>query len=207
MSNFKIQDDIEWEPLERIEHPRSNSGQCQESFVINVLEHKRNGYYVEVGSHHPVIANNTNVLESEYGWRGVAIELDKHYADLYNSQRSNECVNDNALMFDYREYFIKNNFPRQMDYLQIDVDDTPRHANLLALIQIPLVEYRFNIITVEHDSIRDFTLKPMRDAQRLILSSLNYELVIQGYSEDFWVDRYSVPYKNYWNLHSVGGYL
>jgi hypothetical protein len=201
------QHDIPFEELIPSRHPRSNSGQGQESFVLNVLEDKSGGYYVEVGSHHPRIANNTYILEKEFGWRGLAVEIDSHYAERYNKERSNKCVNADALTFDYLSYFKENNFPKSIDYLQIDVDDTPRHANLLALIQLPLSEYRFKVITIEHDSSRDFTLDKMRDSQRLILHSLGYELVVQGHSEDFWVDRMNVDYKNYWCLHRIGSYF
>ena len=187
-------------------YPQSSSSQLQETFVLNVLNEKRNGYYVEVGSHHPVVASNTYLLEKEFDWKGVALEIEEEYAQMYNEERNNECVNADALSFDYLTYFKENNFPNQIDYLQIDVDDNPRHANLLALIQLPLSEYRFNIITIEHDYLRDFTLENMRDSQRLILNSLGYELVINGHSEDFWVDKDNVDNANYWCLYNFGGY-
>lgn len=37
----------------------------QEEFVLNVLNEKENGYFVEVGSHHPQINNNTYNLEKK----------------------------------------------------------------------------------------------------------------------------------------------
>ena len=195
------------QPAQPINYPESNSSQSQEKFVLNVLGEKLGGTFVEIGSQHPEISSNTLLLEKRFGWSGLAIEIDKLYSDMYNNHRSSVCVNADALTFDYIEYFEENNFPKQIDYLQIDVDDTPRHANLIALTQLPLTRYRFSTITIEHDCIRDYTLKNMRDAQRVLLSSLNYELVVQGESEDFWVDKMSVPYEKYWSLYTVGRFF
>lgn len=176
----------------------------QEEFVVNVLKEKKEGFFVEVGSHHPKIQNNTFNLEKIYGWKGLALEIQREYVDLYNKERNSLCLKENALTFDYRNFFIQNNFPKQIDYLQIDVDDTPKYANLKALINIPLSEYRFSVITLEHDVVRDFTLEKMREAQRLILNSFEYDLVVQGRSEDWWVDKKFINYNNYWDLFRIG---
>jgi hypothetical protein len=181
---------------------RSHSSEGQDEFVVNVLKERTGGIFVEVGSHHPSIASNTIALERDYGWSGLAIELDPIYSKMYTEERSSTCVNANALTFDYLKYFKENNFPTQIDYLQIDIDDRPRHANLKALISLPLEQYRFSVITFEHDCVRDFTLKDMRDAQRLILGSYGYDLVRRIKTEDWWIDKSCVPYENYWDLFS-----
>lgn len=198
-------DQYDW--IEYVNYPQSKSLESQEPFVLNVLKHKKNGYYVEVGANHPFIANNTSILEKEFGWTGVGIEIEPHYVEEYNKSRKNECVLADALTFDYKDYFEKNNFPKQIDYLQIDVDDNPRHANLMALLQLPLSEYRFSVITFEHEAGRDYTLDEMRKAQRLILSSYGYKLVVQGIDEDWWVDPRAVPGENYWSMYTVGKFM
>lgn len=188
--------------LKKYQH--SNSSQSQEAFVLNVLKEKKEGVFVEIGSSNPRESNNTYLLEKEFNWSGLAIDYDKRLVDLYNKERSTPCLHFDATKFNYTKYFEENNFPERIDYLQIDIDDTPRHANLLALLQVPLQNYRFSIITIEHDYIRDYTLEKMRDAQRFILSSLGYELVVNGSSEDFWVDKSYVPQENYWSLYTIG---
>jgi hypothetical protein len=187
-------------------YPDSSSSCNQESFVLNVLKEKTNGFFLEIGSGHPEISNNTNLLENKFNWRGLALDTDENLVNLYNQKRKSTCLKQNALNFNYTDYFVNNDFPKQIDYLQIDVDDTPRNANLLALIQLPLQDYRFSVITIEHDFVRDYTLEKMRDVQRFILSSLDYELVINGDSEDFWVDKRNVPQENYWCLYSIGSF-
>jgi hypothetical protein len=186
--------------LERNQWKNIAGSTPQEEFVLNVLKEKRNGFFLELGSHHPQIQNNTYNLEKKYGWNGLALEIQTEYVRMYNEKRSAKCLMANALSFDYRKYFLENGFPKQIDYLQIDVDDTPRYANLKALINIPLFDYRFSVITIEHDVVRDFTLSDMRKTQRLILNSFDYDLVVQERGEDWWVDKKSVDYKNYWDL-------
>ena len=35
----------------------------QDKFVLNVLNEKKNGYFLEIGSNHPININNTYLLE------------------------------------------------------------------------------------------------------------------------------------------------
>jgi hypothetical protein len=198
----KQADQYDWIPYVR--YPESRSLDSQESFVINVLRQKTKGYFVEVGSNHPFIANNTSLLESKFDWSGVALDIDEGYVEEYNESRKTECVLADAMSFDYASYFKEHGFPQQIDYLQIDIDDTPRHANLKALIQLPLAEYRFSVITIEHGVNTDYTLEELRRAQRTILTSYGYQLVVQGDAEDWWVDPMAVPGENYWTMFTTG---
>lgn len=205
--NHRIEDRITAETVELNGYPESQSNQRQDDFVAAVLKQKVGGSFVEIGSNHPVTCNNTYLLEKRFGWKGLALEINKHYVDMYNNERLSTCVNEDAIKFDYRRYFEENNYSNQIDYLSIDIDTEPKYANLKALLQIPLSTYRFNVITIEHASIVDFTFKNMRDAQRLILESYGYKLVVQGWNEDFWVDAHNVPSENYWTLYRVGDYF
>lgn len=198
-------DQYDWVPYVR--YPESRSLDGQEPFVLNVLKEKREGYFVEIGSNHPFIANNTSLLESKFGWSGVALEIDKSFVDEYNSSRETECVLADAMSFDYAKYFREHNFPKQIDYLQIDIDDDPRHANLKALIQLPLSEYRFSVITIEHGVLNDYTLEELRRAQRTILTSYGYMLIVHGDVEDWWIDPTAVPGENYWTLFTIGKFM
>jgi hypothetical protein len=198
-------DQYDW--IDYIRYPESKSLDNQESFVINVLRQKQNGYYVEVGANHPFIANNTSLLESKFGWSGVGLDIEEDLATEYNNSRKNPCVLADAMSFDYVGYFKKHDFPKQIDYLQIDIDDTPRHANLMALVQIPLAEYRFSIITVEHGVNTDYTLEELRRAQRTILTSYGYRLIVQGEAEDWWIDPTAVPGENYWTMYTIGKFM
>lgn len=175
---------------------RSSSDLLQESYVLSVLEEKRNGYYVELGSGDPSLGSNTKLLEEQYNWTGLAIDIDEDCANKYNAERKNECIKADALTFDYVSYFEKNNFPKEIDYLQIDIDGHENGLCLLALVALPLLKYKFRVITIEHDLVRNFKWQQMRDAQREILSNLGYTLTGQLSSEDWWVYKDLLPPKS-----------
>jgi len=184
----------------------------EEEFVINMLNGKRDGYYVELGAFHSKNGNNTYTLEKEYGWKGVAFDIVDHSVKEYNENRSNPCLLEDATTFDYRKYFEENNFPKQIDFLQVDVDSgydregnsvVSPYQSLWALLNVPLTTYRFSVITFEHDAIIEYKNIPMRDAQREILHSLGYKMVGRSTHEDWWVDPKVIPYnhfKNYWHV-------
>jgi hypothetical protein len=161
----------------------------QTAFAYHIANQKGAKYYVELGAGHYESGNNTYILEKFFNWTGVAIDIQKNWSEIYNEKRSNFCINGDALSFNWDKYFEENNFPKQIDYLQIDVDGQDPNNNLIALFNLPLSRYRFTGITIEHDSGRDFKLKRVRDIQREILSSMGYDLVVDGRFEDFWVDK------------------
>lgn len=171
----------------------STSDIDQESFVLSCLKEKRNGYYVELGSGHPLQGNNTALLEKEFGWSGVAFDIEDSLVDQYNKIRDNPCIKADALVFDYEKYFKENNFPEVIDYLQIDIDGHDDGHCLLALVALPMLKYRFRVITIEHDLCVNFKREGMRNAQREILHSLGYTLVGQMDAEDWWVDMEFLP--------------
>ena len=172
---------------------RGNSS--QERFVLDITDYKKNGYYVELGAFHSQQGSNTFYLEKDYDWHGVSFEITEERKNEFNSNRKNPCMGD-ALKFDYRSYFQMNHFPKQIDYLQIDIDhgyngsmrpfDT--HTSLHGLISIPLTEYRFTTITFERDSNMYWKNTVIRDIQREILDSFGYTLIAREIHEDFWVD-------------------
>jgi hypothetical protein len=177
-----------------------------DKFVLDILENKKNGYYVELGAADPISGSNTYKLETDFDWTGVSFELDETHAANFRSKRKNEVVCADALQFDYRRYFEENEYPEQIDYLQVDVDagytaggrslGNPS-SSLLGLIALPLNKYRFSVITFEHDYLIHYKHSAMRDAQREILDSLGYSLVKRLTYEDWWVDPNIIHYMDY----------
>ena len=52
----------------------------EDIFVLNYFKKKNNGFYVDVGCHHPTRINNTYLLY-KHGWRGVNIDMSKFRQD------------------------------------------------------------------------------------------------------------------------------
>jgi len=148
-------------------------------------------FYLEIGSSHYKNQNDTYILEKEHGWSGVSIEIEEALAKEFLENRNNVCIHGDAISANWNEILEKYNAPKRIDFLQIDIDITPRNANLLALINLPLSNYRFNSIVIEHSVGMDYTFEPLRAAQRYILTSLNYRLVHSGHVDDWWVDETS----------------
>ena len=103
----------------------------QDLFVLSILDGKKNGTYVEIGGDHPVVINNSYILESQYGWKGVSFELIQTAVDFYNSLRTNPCLCEDATTADYKAIFEENNFPNQIDYLQVDIEPAQQTLNAL----------------------------------------------------------------------------
>lgn len=182
-----------------------NGDSSQELFVIDILQQKKHGYYVELGAFNSTLGSNTYYLEKDYLWEGVSFEIVDERRSEFVSNRTNPCYGD-ALQFNYIEYFEKNNYPKQIDYLQVDIDagydyDCRPFGNhyltLLGLISLPLTQYRFSVITFEHDANMYFRNAAMRDAQREILDALGYTLVVREKHEDWWVDPNIIPINDF----------
>ena len=173
----------------------------QDIFVAEILNRKENGYYVEIGSNEPTLGNNTYLLEKNYNWQGLSLDNEPSVTNRFNNLRKNKAILADATTFNYLKYFEENNFPKQIDYLSIDVDgnyrfDGTRETNnsLLSLITLPLTTYRFSIIHYEHDICGNYKNTETRDAQREILTSLDYSLLVSNVEEDWWVDPKIVPW-------------
>lgn len=190
--------------------PDSNSEAGQESFVLNMLDEKKDGYYLEIGAFESKHTSNTYLLEKEYGWKGVSFEIVPERANQFNGDRSNPCICADATTFDYKSYLDENNFPRRIDYLQLDVE--PAENTLLALKQLPLNDYRFSVITYEHDLYVDPENNKHIKAESIeLLKSYGYVLAVENIKvdhpdwplrefEDWWIDPEVVTEDKYKNL-------
>jgi len=158
-------------------------------FVYRILGDKLNGTFIEIGSSHWKDNNNTYVLEKEFGWRGVGIEIEEHFVNEYNKNRSSHCINADATKFNWDKYLEKNNFETTIDFLQIDVDDIIPHSNLLSLLNVPLSRYIFNVVCTEHTANLNPEYRSDRDAQIKILQSNGYVLVASLFTDDWWLHK------------------
>ena len=173
---------------ESIENNWSQS--MQDIFVLSMLNGKKNGVYVEIGADKPKVINNTYLLESEFDWAGVSFEYDADKVLFFNTIRRNKCICADATTFDYKFLFEERNYPKQIDYLQLDLD--PAEGTLAALKNLPLDDYRFTAITYETDVYSAGA--DVQDEEIEILKSYGYELVVRNVAnegnpyEDWWVD-------------------
>ncbi len=184
----------------------------QDIFALSILDGKSNGTYVEIGADQPRIYNNTYILEKDYNWDGISFELDADKVEFFDYMRRNSCVCTDATTFDYRSLFKEKNYPKQIDYLSLDIE--PADNTLKALNQLPLDEYRFSVITFETELYqalkatihyadspelqeamrKEYGAYHIESKARKILKSYGYELLLENVMhqnnpyEDWWID-------------------
>jgi hypothetical protein len=163
----------------------------QDMFILTMLNGKKNGTYLEIGSADPFYGSNTALLETVFDWRGVSIDIKKDEVDKFNQQRKNKALNLDALEINYTDLLDQNFNTTDIDYLQLDCEPPNNTFNIL--LSIPFEKYRFAVITYEHDYYVDVT-KTYRDKSRRYLVSMGYIPVATNIApnnnspyEDWWV--------------------
>ena len=126
----------------------------QDKFVLHILKNKQNGYFLEIGSNHPITINNTYLLEKNYGWKGIMVEYNPDYLPLYKEHRQNSIhVIEDATTVNYKNVFENNNMPLSFDYLQIDLEaNNGSTIQTLQKLDNEIFDtYKFATVTFEHD--------------------------------------------------------
>jgi hypothetical protein len=178
------------ESLRTIEGHSSYSQAHQDLFVRAMLGFKTGGSYVEIGASEPKQSNNTFILERDFRWSGISFDIDPFVVEAFRAVRVNPCLVADGTTFDYLNYFMENKFPKQIDYLSLDID--PAEITYKGLQRLPLSDYRFSVITYEHDKYISGTecMKKSRD----YLESFGYLRVVSNVLccdkdfEDWYVD-------------------
>lgn len=188
---YKKENPKKWKfPFDGIETINNNySKHFQDMFVLSVLNGKKNGTYLEVGSGHPTIHNNTYLLE-QLGWKGVSIDNNKALSYEFSLERNNTALCLDATKVQFKDVLDMLSFENKIDYLQIDCDE----SSLDVLKQIPFNSHTFGVITYEHDAYR--LGQEGRDAAREIFYKHDYKLLVPNVS--FWNENY--PYED-WYVH------
>jgi hypothetical protein len=140
----------------------------QDKFVAKILNFKRDGFYLDIGSCDAVSCNNTLAFE-DLNWEGVCVEIDEQHAESYK-QRTCHYIKDDALKVNYASLLQALNFPKRIDYLSLDIDGLSTQVLKL----LPFDDYEFSVITIEHDAY--IHGDKYRAEQREFLNSKGYIL-------------------------------
>jgi hypothetical protein len=139
-------------------------------------------------------------LESKYNWKGLMVEYDNSFEESYKTQRKNSiyAISD-ARTVNYKAILDKNRFPKQIDYLQIDLDVDNRSTldTFLLLNNTVFDTYKFATITFEHDIYRG-NYFDTQNISRKILLERGYILVFPNVSV-FWEGSFK-PFED-WYVH------
>jgi hypothetical protein len=150
---------------------KNYSQAAQDIFVLVCLDGKRNGTFLDLGCNHPTIINNTYLLEKEFDWIGVSIDIATSMTNLYGDRKTT-VLNEDCTKLDFKkikDYFSSNH----IDYLSLDLE--PASVTLDCLRTIPFNDIEFSIITYEHDSYRFGNL--YRNSSREIIEKFGYKRI------------------------------
>jgi len=175
--------------IDKIE--RNYSQALQDMFVLYCLDGKTNGSYLEIGSAFPYLTNNTALLEQLFDWKGIGVDFNEKFVNQYNSERKNKTIFTDATLIDYQKLLSKH-FPNQtnIDYLQLDID--PPTSTYEVLESIPFNQYKFAVITYEHDYYSDFSFSCRQKSRELLLSK-GYVLAVP---DVFSINNF--PFEDWW---------
>lgn len=140
-------------------------------FVLRTLGYKRNGTFLEIGVKHPVVGNNTYLLE-KFGWKGTIVMENPQLLDLCKKIRSESVI----ITKDPREIDYQG-----ADYLYINCDVENR-SNLDVLEK--LINSKFQVVMFKHGGGKYFDALSV---SREILTSRGYRLVKEFPEEDWWI--------------------
>ena len=122
----------------------------QDLFVLEQLDHKQGGFFLDIGCAYAQTNNNTYLLESQYNWSGILFDIDPRYTEELGTLRESPFILGDAATMDYITLFKGLSVPDVIDYISLDLD--PASNTLKALKALPLDKYKFKVMTFEHDS-------------------------------------------------------
>ena len=160
----------------------------QDMFVLSALDGKRNGTFIEIGSGHPTLFNNTKLLEEDFGWRGISLDSSERMCSIFSRERATNIILADAAETNYEVLFKQNCQEQNIDFLRINAEG----GSIPALERIPFDKHTFNIIQFQHNVCwwgEEVALK-----SRDILSKLGYVCMVPNVAvsnklayEDWWV--------------------
>ena len=169
----------------------------QDLFVLTCLNNKTDGRFLEIGSNDPIYINNSVLLERGYGWRGIMVEFLEEFRPAYQAIRPNAAhVFGDALKTNYRTALETLDYPKDMDYLQIDLEWAGSLQVLCNLDKQILDDYRFAVVTYEHDTKGFADRAEARDHSRRIFADRGYHRVftdVQDVNHRAYEDWYVHP--------------
>lgn len=170
---------------------KSYSQNNQDNLVLEYLNNKTQGFFLDIGCCYPKTINNTYLLEKEFGWDGISIDIHDFIepnGETWDNLRKSKRIIKDALQIDYLELLKENNAPKTINFLSMDLE--PPDLTLECLSKIPFDEYTFNVILFEIDDEREPNFEHRKKESRQRLQSKGYVLLGNiGGQDDFYVHQ------------------
>ena len=160
----------------------------QDKFVLNMLNFKKNGTFIEIGTNHPIKNNNTYLLESSFNWNGILVEYDERFKEMYIQKRRSPYVIKDAEQINFLELLSNNHMPYNIDYLQIDLEvNNGSTINVLQHFDKNIFDtYKFAVVTFEHDMYRENgDYNDTRELSRNIFEKRGYKRIFDDVCQEY----------------------
>lgn len=146
----------------------------QDRIILAYLNQKHDGTFVDIGCGQPFTLSNTALLEKEFGWSGIAIDImDIPDCDSWSNRPNTKLIISDALNIDYESLFNDFFGDREIDFLSLDLE--PPELSFRVLEKLPFDKWKPKIIAYETDSYRDNG--EQRDKEAIeFMSNLGYSL-------------------------------
>lgn len=166
-----------------------SKSQAKQDLFVYLLTKKTNGTFFDIGSHDPVMINNTYALE-KLGWSGYLFDIDPKWLSSTKATRSSKFILTDVSSFDWTTFVEQEGIAnKRFDYMSFDVDA----ASLKTLRRFPFDKVSFNVMTVEHDRYR-FGIS-VAEEMRDILTKHGYVILCKDITNE------GFPYED-WYVHS-----
>ncbi len=144
--------------------------------IIEYIEKKDKGFYVDIGAHHPIQRNNTHLLFKK-GWEGVNIDINEFSIDLFKYLRPKDLNLQIAISDKDGEvtFYYQKNFS-QLNTTDIEIAKENFNNNFkkkiikCKTIQKILDESKFK------DKKIDFLNIDIEGAELKVLNTLNFQI-------------------------------
>lgn len=188
--NKSLHSNLKYQFLNSDKIQNNYSQTYQDMFILTMLNGKENGTYLEIGAADPFKGSNTALLEIDFNWKGISLEILPEEVEKFKKARKNPILLKDATLIDYNNLLLGLGYGTEIDYLQIDCE--PPETTFNILLSIPFEKYKFGVITYEHDYYTDIT-KSYREKSRQFLKSHGYILVASNIAPDD-----SCAYEDWW---------
>jgi hypothetical protein len=188
-------------------HDVAGSSESQDEAALALIGHS--GYFLDLGSAHPILGNNTICLEKA-GWHGMLFDVNPWAIKEALKCRKARAVEIDLSVESVEPFLVANHAPFLIDYISFDVDA----ATVSAVEKFPFERYAFKFMTFEHDLYCGNRAKKGAMIDRLSAFP-QYEVLAENVEfkdpnghrhawEDWWVNTEYFPSSLVDRLHTSG---
>jgi hypothetical protein len=176
---------VDFNDYDKIE--KNYSQASQDLFALICTDGKRNGTFLDLGCSDPTNINNTYLLENDFNWTGVSIDIDKSLIEKFQKVRKTKSFNLDCTKLNFDE-ILENYDNNHIDYLSLDLE--PASVTFACLKTLPLNKIEFSVITYEHDEYRFG--ETYKVESRKIFEQHGYKLICSNVSDN------KLPYEDWY---------